>query len=133
MAGGGSLRSLPGCSDGLPERVPISGTVMIDGKPLTCGSIMVIPQGERPAGSSISADGRFTLTSYRLNDGVVPGTHKVSIQATQHLNERDTRWLTPKKYGNPATSGLTVTITEATDNLIINLTWEGKKPFVEHM
>ena len=127
------LICLPGCSDGLPVRVPVSGTVLIDGEPLTKGSIMVIPEGERPAGGSIGPDGRFSLSCYALNDGVVPGTHHVTVQATEHISERETRWLTPKKYGDPSTSRLTVTITEATDDLIIDLTWDGKKPFVERM
>jgi hypothetical protein len=125
--------SLAGCADGLPERVPVSGTVFIDGKPLTKGSIMVIPDGERAAGGSIGPDGRFQLTSYELNDGVVTGTHRVTVQATEHIGERDTRWLTPKKYGDAATSGLSITVTEPTDDLKIELSWDGKGPYVEKM
>ena len=120
-----------GCSDGLPVRVPVSGTVYIDGKPLSRGSVMVIPSGERPAGGSIGPDGRFSLSTYERNDGVILGKHMVTIQATEHLNETETRWLTPKKYGNASTSGLSVSIEEATDDLRIELTWDGKGPFVE--
>lgn len=94
---------------------------------------MVIPEAERPAGSSIGPDGRFTLTSYELNDGVVTGTHLVTVISTEHISERETRWLAPKKYSNAQTSGLTVTIDGPTDDLIIDLTWDGKKPFVERM
>lgn len=94
---------------------------------------MVIPADQRPAGGDIGPDGRFTLSSYELNDGVVTGTHKVTVQATEHLDERTTRWLAPKKYGDAATSGLTVTIDQATDDLVIELTWDGKKPFIEKM
>lgn len=122
-----------GCSDGLPERVPVSGTVYIDGEPLTTGSVMVIPEGERPAGGSIGPDGRFTLSSYEINDGVVTGTHAVTVSATEHIGERDTRWLIPKKYRDPKTSGLTVTIDGPTDDWKIELTWDGGKPFIEHM
>ena len=130
---GACLLTLSGCFDGLPQRVPVSGTVLIDGKPLTKGSIMVIPMGERPAGASIGPDGRFTLTTYEPNDGVITGTHYVTVFSTEHLNDRETRWLAPKKYGDPQTSGLSVTIDGPTDDLIINLTWDGKKPFVERM
>jgi hypothetical protein len=122
-----------GCSDGRPTRVPVSGTVLIDGKPLTKGSIQVIPTGQRPAGGSIGPDGRFMLSCYEINDGVVPGTHAVTVQATEHISERETRWLTPKKYGNAQSSGLTVTIEGPTDDLKIELTWDGKQPFVERM
>lgn len=127
------LSMLSGCTDDLPERVPVSGTVFIDGKPLTRGSIMVIPAGERPAGGSIGADGRFTLTSRKPNDGVTLGTHPVTIQSTEHLSERETLWLVPKKYGNASRSGLSVTIDGPIDDLKIELTWEGKKPYVQRM
>lgn len=129
----GAIFLLAGCSDGRPARVPVAGTVFIDGKPLTKGSIMVIPDGERPAGGSIGPDGRFQLTSYQLNDGVVPGTHRVTVQATEHISERETRWLTPPKYGDAATSELSVTISEPTDDLKIELTWDGKGPFTKRM
>ena len=128
-----ALASTAGCSEGLPARVPVSGVVLIDGKPLTRGSIMVIPAGERAAGGDIGADGRFSLTTYQLNDGVVPGTHRVAIQSNEHIGERDTRWLAPKKYKDPAASGLTVTIDKPINDLTINITWDGKKPFVERM
>jgi len=105
----------------------------MDGKPLSGGSIMVIPSNQRPAGSSIGPDGRFTLSSYQRNDGVVTGNHQVTVQFTEILGERETRWLTPKKYGKANTSGLTVTIDGPTDDLTINLSWDGKKPFVERM
>ncbi|MCA9233897.1 MAG: hypothetical protein KDA44_00400 [Planctomycetales bacterium] len=127
------LAGLAGCSDGLPHRVPVSGIVKIDGKPLSQGSVMVIPANDRPAGGSIGPDGRFTLTSYEPNDGVVVGTHKVTVAATEHLSERETRWLVPKKYNNAGSSGLTVTIDGPTDDLEINLTWDGKHPFTERM
>lgn len=120
-----------GCSDGLPERVPVSGVVLIDGKPLSQGSIQVIPQGDRPAGGSIGSDGTFTLSSYKRNDGVVPGTHLVTVQATKQLSPRETLWMTPKKYGNASTSGLKITVTKPTDDLKIELSWDGKQPFVE--
>lgn len=128
-----SLASITGCSDGLPGRVPVSGIVLIDGQPLETGSIMVIPTGERPAAGSLGPGGRFSLTTYELNDGVVAGTHQVTVQATERPNESTTRWLTPKKYGEAATSGLSVTIEEATDKLVIELTWDGKQPFEERM
>jgi hypothetical protein len=120
-----------GCGDSLPERVPVSGRVMIDGQPLSQGAIMVAPQDERPSMGAIAADGSFTLSCYEKGDGAVPGTHKVSITATEPLNDRQVRWHAPKKYAHINTSGLTATIDGPTDDLVINLTWDGGKPFVE--
>src|SRR6185436_5848393 len=74
---------LAGCGDGRPTRVPVSGTVLIDGKPLTFGSIMFINDTTRPAGSGIDADGRFTLSCYEASDGAIKGHHRVKITAAQ--------------------------------------------------
>ncbi len=43
-----SVVVLPGCGDGRPTRVPISGQVLIDGKPLTTGAVRLVPAGARP-------------------------------------------------------------------------------------
>jgi len=42
-----------GCSDGRPDRVPVSGQVLIDGKPLTCGGVTFIPDGHRASHGTI--------------------------------------------------------------------------------
>lgn len=38
-----------------------------------------------------------------------------------------------QEYGNPNTSGLEITVEEPTDDVKIELSWEGKQPFVERM
>lgn len=121
-----------GCGDGRPKRVPVSGQVLIDGKPLTHGFISVVPVGARPASGSIGPDGRFILTTYEGGDGVVLGTHQVSVMAGEVLSETATRWHAPKKYSDTQTSGLSAPIDGPTDSLVFNLTWDGGKPFVEH-
>jgi hypothetical protein len=120
-----------GCSDGRPERVPVSGIVLIDGQPLTRGYIRIIPTDARAAGGEIGADGRFTLGTFEHADGCVVGMHAATVFSTEPLGGNAQRWLAPKKYADPATSGLTVDIKEATDALVINLTWAGGKPFIE--
>jgi hypothetical protein len=126
-----SVALVAGCGDRLPQRVPVSGRVLIDGQPLTQGALMVAPQNERPSMAAIGPDGSFELSCYEKGDGAVPGTHKVSVTASQSINERTTRWHAPKKYAHINTSGLTVTIDGPTDDLVINLTWDGGQPFVE--
>ncbi|HLA84137.1 MAG TPA: hypothetical protein VJL29_05040 [Thermoguttaceae bacterium] len=122
-----------GCGDGRPARIPISGQVLIDGKPLTYGAIRVFPEGARPATAQIDSDGRFTLSTFEPGDGVVPGTHQVMVFAAEILSATQQRWHAPKKYANPKTSGLTAKIDGPTDSLVIQLSWEGKKPFVERV
>ncbi|QDT00957.1 hypothetical protein HG15A2_42990 [Adhaeretor mobilis] len=45
-----TLGLLSGCGDGRPERVAVSGVVLIDGKPLTHGSVLFVPGQGRPGG-----------------------------------------------------------------------------------
>jgi len=125
------LAAAGGCGDGRPARVPVSGQVLIDGKPLTCGFIRLMPSGVRPASAQIGPDGHFTLQTFEPGDGTVPGTHPVMVLAAEQLSGSKQRWHAPKKYANTATSGLTATIDGPTDSLVINLSWEGGKPFVE--
>lgn len=120
-----------GCGDGRPARVPVSGQVLIDGAPLSHGFIRLAPAGARPATAEIGPDGRFTLKTFEPGDGAVLGTHPVAIFGAEQLSPSKQRWHAPKKYANAKTSGLTATIDGPTDSLLIELTWDGGKPFVE--
>src|SRR3989304_8775852 len=77
--------STVGCSDGRPDRVPVSGEVLIDGAPVTHGSIMFIPMGGRPAGGSIDSQGRFALSCYERKDGATTGVYRVKITAIEPI------------------------------------------------
>ncbi|QEL15936.1 hypothetical protein [Limnoglobus roseus] len=135
LTAGGALvvvfLSLVGCSDGGPKVVPVSGIVTIDGQPLTYGHIQVLPTGWRPASSRIGSDGRFMLTTTVSGDGCAVGTHPVAILAGESISTEATKWHAPKKYADSKTSNLTVTITGPTNDLKVELTWSGGKPFTE--
>ncbi len=120
-----------GCGDGRPDRVPVSGQVLIDSEPLTHGHIRFVPKGARPSGGQIGPDGRFTLTCFDGSDGAVPGRHRLEVSASEQIDSNSARWHAPKKYANVATSGLEVEITEPTDSLVVELSFDGGKPFVE--
>jgi hypothetical protein len=128
------LSMLTGCGDDRPSRVPVSGKVTIDGQPVTSGSVSFQPQLGRVAGGQLDEQGRFTLTTFDKGDGCVPGKHAVTVHSTEQLNGNTIRWNVPKKYKNKSTSGLEVTVDGPTDNLEIELTWDGKKgPLLEKM
>ncbi len=131
------LASLPvvgavvGCSDGRPKRLEVSGQVLIDGQPLTFGYVRFVPKGARPSTSMLDKDGRFTLTCYGNEDGVVPGVHQVEVNGGESLSGTKKHWHAPPKYANFRNSPLTQEITESTDSLVIDLTWDGGKPCTE--
>jgi hypothetical protein len=122
-----------GCGDGRPKRLQVSGQVLIDNQPLSYGFIRFVPQGGRPAGGRLDEQGRFTLSSYGANDGIVPGLHRVEVDASEEISSTQKKWHAPKKYFRYKSSGLEQEITGPTDSLVINLTWDGGKPFVERI
>lgn len=126
-----ALTGATGCGDGRPQRVPVSGTIMIDGAPLPYGFVTFVPASGRSASGQLDAQGRFTLGSYEPGDGVLPGSQRVSVLARESLNDKQAKWHAPKKYANHDTSGIVVEVTEPTDDLKIDLTWGGEKPTIE--
>ncbi|MEZ6064556.1 MAG: hypothetical protein R3B90_02350 [Planctomycetaceae bacterium] len=126
-----ALALLVGCGESRPGIVPIKGQVMIDGKPLTHGFIQVLPADARPASAKIGPDGRFTLSTFGEDDGCVPGTHPVTVVATESIDATSTKWHAPKAYADPATTNLKVNIAPGHEEITINLSWDGGEPFVE--
>jgi hypothetical protein len=123
-----------GCGDGRPKRVPVSGRVLIDGKPLEVGFLQVLVKGNHPASGKLGPGGRFTLTTFDENDGCAPGTHPVAVIAGQSLNEKEFKWFAPQKYADSKTSGLKMEVTGPRDDVELRLTWQGSghdRPFVE--
>lgn len=103
-----------GCGDGRPRIVPTSGVVLMNGKPLTghAGFVRVVPAGARSATGRIDpADGRFSLTTYEAGDGCVEGTHPAAVIVNTTIGGTRLVWITPERYGDDKTSGLTVNIT----------------------
>jgi hypothetical protein len=127
------IAPLAGCGDGRPERVPVSGQVLIDGKPLPDGYIRVHPPANRAATAKIGADGRFTLSTYEAGDGCVLGQHPVTVTGTKFINQQTVRWFAPKKYASGLTSGLTLDVSGPTEDAVVSLSWEGGKPFDERI
>lgn len=122
-----------GCSDGRPELVPLSGRVLIDGKPLETGYIRILPKGKRAASGKLGPGGIFSISTYDSNDGVVAGKHAVTVIALEPINAQTQKWHAPKKYAAVATSGLEIDASEPTDAAEINLSWDSGAPFIERI
>lgn len=123
--------ALVGCDDGRQARVLMSGQVLIDGEPLTHGFVRFVPKDARPSSAELDEEGRFTLSCYGEKDGVIPGVHQLEVDASEWISSKKRKWHAPPKYFRYKTSGLTQEITESTESIVINLTWDGGKPFVE--
>ena len=69
-----------GCGGESLDRVPVSGTVTLDGSPLPSGSIRFHPLGDgQSAGGSIEA-GAFSIPQA---DGPAPGEYRVEVVSFQ--------------------------------------------------
>ncbi len=121
-----------GCGDGRPTRVPVSGIVLIDGKPLKRGHIKFVPETGRPSLGNIESNGRFVLTCYDGGDGAIPGVHRVQVSANRVISNTKIEWYAPTKYADFRTSELQVEVTKPVEDLRIELNSGGQKlPFIE--
>lgn len=120
---------LVGCGDGRPKRLRISGTVLVDGRPLEFGMIQVTPRGSLAASSVIGPDGRFTLGSFGPDDGCVAGQHPVAVDGRKSLGSTRIQWFAPPRFAFPGTSGLTLRVGQPQDDVLIEIKTGGPEPF----
>jgi len=132
----GALVIGAGCSgkppDNRPKRVPFSGKVTLDGKPVEGATVVLAPEsGSGPAASGMTnAEGLVAFTTFESGDGAVPGTYAVTVTKTSFpdgapLTAEDPNYdpstavvavvkgakeLLPVKYKTAKTSGLTVEV-----------------------
>ena len=127
-----------GCnSNSLPNLVPVSGTVLLDGKPMpqgTIGFVPVDPTGE--VASSPIVNGKFQMVTTASSRGVVSGAYHIIISSHEPVALPDPsvpfqldpnnlppppKSLIPEKYGNPKTSGLVTTVAPNMPPLLFEL------------
>src|SRR6516165_10289687 len=67
-----------GC--GSAGTVKVKGIVTLDGEPLSDATVSFVPVGQGlPAGGITDEDGVFRLTTYRSEDGALPGEYRVTV------------------------------------------------------
>lgn len=110
-----------GCGQQRPRRVPVSGRVLLDGKPLTFGVVRFLPPESRPSTGKLDDHGRFALSCFEPGDGAVPGTHAVEVIAGENLSETECRWHAPARYARWDTSGLVQEVTGPATDVVIEL------------
>jgi len=144
--------SLVGCSSedkwtkNLPETVPATGVVTLDGEPVEGASVVFapVPPDQYPANALTDSSGRFELKAFPSKDGAVPGSYQVGVSKTvevtgQNLTadqlgedaahaaespDANLNWINalPQQYANPTMSGIEFSIPEeGTSDLKIEL------------
>jgi len=123
------LLALAGCSsqEGLSGLFRCEGVVTFNSDPVAGAMITFHPSdGARGAGAITDSAGRFRVTTLYPEDGIAPGTYRVTItrfeeygpELPQVRNDegemidqaRPLRNILPARYANPNTSDLSVTI-----------------------
>jgi hypothetical protein len=115
------LACLTGCDDG-PLRLPVTGSVQLDGKPLAMGSLLMTPLKSGPVAGCDIKDGRFEMSEER---GPGPGEYRVEITAYRPTGKKvyDSDFnastetlepIIPARYNT--SSELTATVSAETEN-----------------
>jgi hypothetical protein len=112
---------LAGCPATTDERVPVEGTITVNGQPLPAGTVVFHPDASK--GNTSLREPRATIRSakpgrYRLTTddkpGAPPGCYKVTVFAikpvTRENSLRPPEWLADPKYTDKQTSGLEVVV-----------------------
>ncbi len=125
--------SILGCGDNLPKRVPVSGHVIFDGKPLETGTLIIQTPGQRSSYATLGPGGKFTVSTFSENDGLMLGKHQIAVSSKEDIGSNAVKWFIPKKYADINTSGLKIEITGPNNDVKIDLTSErGQKfPIIE--
>jgi hypothetical protein len=110
-----SIAVFAGCGPKTPTVVPVRGKVTLNGQPLTTGNVLTLPPSGHGANGPISKDGSFELRTFGKNDGALVGPHKVAVVAYAPTGKSGPeagigKVLTPDRYINPETSGLSIEV-----------------------
>jgi hypothetical protein len=104
----------------------VSGRVTIDQKALEWGTVIFTPAQGRSSTGMIQPDGTYKLTTFSDGDGAVVGAHDVAVICTDQKPVpsggfvevgKISKWLIPKRYGEPSSSGLKFTVVADEDNV----------------
>jgi hypothetical protein len=124
LVGSSLLALLVGCGQSGPKLVAVSGRVVIDGKPLTHGTVRFIPSEGPPAIAKLDHEGKFSLTTEE-QPGCVAGQHAVEVFANESVSEYENKQHAPPAYASAKTSGLAVTVSSPAEEQVIQLTTQG--------
>jgi hypothetical protein len=116
------LMPLCGCGKGQLAAYPVTGTVLVDGRPAEGAIVTFVPvegsealMKERPYGE-VDAQGKFQLMTFVRGDGAPPGDYKVTVLWTAGAKPGQLDRL-GGRYSSPDESPLTATVEDAPADL----------------
>ena len=134
-----ALSFVGGCGEGGTPRIPISGTVEMDGKPVEGASLAFIAGGGSVLSTAMTdSQGKFTAKVGEGQNKV--SVSKVDAQAAaaaspnaetmlmgteaevRAQNAKAPKNVVPARYADPTTSGLVFDIQKGMEPILINLT-----------
>ncbi len=132
-----SVALLAGCSRNALEVVPVRGQITYGGGAWPeSGWIFFTPVEpadgfpDRPGHAQFDASGHFQVTSFRPNDGLVPGHYHAAVECWHTVPAMDHPMAgvsyVPEPFQSPQTSGLEVTI--APGQRRVDILWDIPKP-----
>jgi hypothetical protein len=117
-----------GASGDHPPTVKVTGTVRYQGQPIEGAEVSFNnPEANYTGTAKTDAAGKFALSTFGKEDGVVPGKQLVSIRRVDVIDKTppgvdvtaggksvppEYHWIIPQKYSAFGTSGLTAEVTE---------------------
>ena len=118
-----------GCSSGEEAKLPVSGTVTLNGSPLADVNVMMIRDDGVNTMVTTDASGRFSIGREGEANGIPAGTYKVGVTPNTTIESSDVAGLTagPKTSFAPTfmsadTSGLTITVAQGMTPAALELT-----------
>jgi hypothetical protein len=128
------LVAVAGCSG--PNAASVSGSVTLDGQPLTTGMVGFYPDGGSgaPANGQIDSSGNYSLST-GSDAGLAPGKYIAIVVATKDPPQLYDKTgaeippipITPGKYGSTTTSDLRVDVKPGKNTIPLALQTPGKK------
>ncbi len=125
---------LLGCGSNTAALTRVEGRVLLDGEPLSTGTVVTQTDDGVGARGVIGSDGRFSLETRDRGGGAVPGRHRVAVVAVASSDpgnpDAPSRSLVPQSYASPGSSGLTISVEpgEAMDVSLELFSKVGRRP-----
>ena len=109
----------------LPPTERVTGTVTLDGEPIAGARVQFVPDKSKGTEGAMASgvtdeQGQYELETARVK-GAIVGFHKIGVEArAQPRDQYDTlpELLTPERYADHNTSGLTAEVTAGEKNQI---------------